>query len=149
MAKYDKPGWFRKSVGNAPIALLVKLGFSPAGAHLLAVRGRKSGEWRTTPINPLEHEGGRYLVAPRGETEWVRNMRAAGGGELRLGSKREAIQAVELADEDKPALIHAYLKRWRRETGAFFDNISDDAPDEEYRRIAPDHPTFRITTTDA
>ena len=149
MAKYDNPSWFTSKIGNPAIALLVKLGFSPAGAHLLAVRGRKSGEWRTTPINPLEHEGGRYLVAPRGETEWVRNIRAAGGGELRLGSKREAIQAVELADDDKPALIRAYLKRWRKETGAFFDNIRDDAPDEEYRQIAPDHPTFRITATDA
>lgn len=54
-----------------------------------------------------------------------------------------------MAKYGKPALIRAYLGRWRKETSAFFDNIRDDARDEEYRRIAPDHPTFRIIATDA
>ncbi len=95
MAKYQRPDWVTKHLANPIIALLVKLGATPRGARILAVRGRKSGEWRTTPVNPLTLESGRYLVAPRGETQWVRNIRAAGGGELRAGSKREPIQVAD------------------------------------------------------
>ena len=144
MSKYERPDWFTKNVANPLIALLVKLGLSPRGAHILAVRGRRSGEWRTTPVNPLEHEGARYLVAPRGETEWVRNIRAAGTAELRAGSKSEPIRVEELADDEKPEVLRAYLKHWKTETGKFFDGVTDASPDEELRRVAPDHPVFRI-----
>ncbi len=73
--------------------LLARLGVSVYGSRLLAVRGRKSGAWQTVPVNVLELDGARYLVAPRGETQWVRNLCAAGAGELRLGGRREAFQA--------------------------------------------------------
>jgi deazaflavin-dependent oxidoreductase (nitroreductase family) len=81
---------------NAVLGFVMRMGVSVYGSRVLAVRGRKSGAWRTVPVNLLVHEGERYLVAPRGETEWVRNIRAAGGGELRLGSKREPIAIIEL-----------------------------------------------------
>ncbi len=143
MATYQRPSWFTKNVANAVILLLVRLGLKPGGAHLLAVRGRKSGEWRTVPVNPLELDGARYLVAPRGETEWVRNIRAAGEAELRSGSKTEPFKAVELNDSEKPAVLREYLRRWGGVTAAYFDATAD-ASDEEFRRIAPDHPSFRI-----
>src|SRR5213075_2084181 len=101
--KYQKPGWFTKRVFNPTIALLTRLGISVWGSRELRVRGRKSGEWRTTPVNLLTYEGHRYLVAPRGETQWVRNLRAVGTGELRVGRRTESFRATEVTDDDKPA----------------------------------------------
>jgi deazaflavin-dependent oxidoreductase (nitroreductase family) len=108
-AHYKKPGWFTKHVFNNLVAGLTRLGISVMGSRVLRVRGRTSGEWRTTPVNLLTFEGERYLVAPRGETQWVKNIRKAGGGELQLGRKTEPIQVVELPDEEKPDLLRAYL----------------------------------------
>src|SRR5262245_29832884 len=87
---------------NGVLAFLTRMGISVYGSRVLAVRGRKSGTWRTVPVNLLVHEGERYLVAPRGETEWVRNIRAANGGELRLGARCEVIAVTELPDLEKP-----------------------------------------------
>jgi deazaflavin-dependent oxidoreductase (nitroreductase family) len=129
---------------NAAVGGLARLGISLYGSRILAVRGRQSGEWRMVPVNPLTHEGARYLVAPRGETQWVRNLRAAGGGELRLGRRRDAFRATEVADRDKPPLLRAYLRIWAFEVAAFFDGVGAEAPEEEVRRIAPGHPVFRI-----
>jgi len=145
MTHYQKPGWFTKNVANRFMMLLTRLGLSVRGSRILYVRGRKSGEWRSNPVNLLTWNDGRYLVAPRGVTEWVRNMRAAGGGQLALGSKRTPFTARELPDADKPDLLRAYLKLWSMETGIFFDNVKHDAPDEEIARIAPDHPVFAIS----
>ncbi len=129
------------------VAAFTRLGISAWGSRVLYVRGRSSGEWRSTPVNLLTHEGERYLVAPRGETQWVRNLRVAGEGTLRLGRRVEPFTPVELADEDKPAVLRAYLKRWKFEVGAFFDGVDDNAPAEELRRIAPGYPVFRLTVT--
>ncbi len=129
---------------NAAIAGLARVGISLYGSRILAVRGRRSGEWRTVPVNPLDHDGARYLVAPRGETQWVRNLRATGGGELRLGRRSETFRATEVADRDKPPVLRAYLRIWAFEVAAFFDGVGAEAPEEELRRIAPGHPVFRI-----
>jgi len=110
------------------------------------VRGRTSGETRRTPVNLLSYEGSSYLVAPRGETQWVRNLRVAGTGALLVGRRRQDFSAVELADADKPPLLRAYLKRWKAEVGVFFDGVGAASPDAELERIAPRHPVFRITT---
>ncbi len=145
MPKYDKPGFITKSVTNVLVMLLTRLGISAGGANTLIVRGRKSGEPRSVPVNPLDHEGARYLVAPRGNTEWVRNLRAAGEGELRLGSKREIVKAVEVGDEEKPAVLRAYLENWASVTKGSF-GVDENATDEELVDIAPNHPVFRITS---
>ncbi|SDD13271.1 nitroreductase family deazaflavin-dependent oxidoreductase [Streptomyces prasinopilosus] len=142
-----KPGWFTVNVLNRLVAWLTRRGLSVWGSRVLAVRGRKSGEWRTTPVNPMALDGARYLVAPRGHVQWTHNMRAAGGGELRLGKNVEAFTATEVADDDKPPLLRAYLERWKAEVGVFFGGVGPDSSDEELRRIAPDHPVFRITVT--
>ena len=111
---------------------------------MLEVRGRKSGEPRRTPVNLLTLDGTRYLVAPRGHTQWVRNLRVAGAGRLLVGPRSEDFRAVEIGDEEKPPILRAYLERWKWEVGAFFGGVGPDAPDEDVRRIAPDHPIFRI-----
>jgi deazaflavin-dependent oxidoreductase (nitroreductase family) len=143
-APYKKPGWFTKHVFNRVVAMLTRAGLSVWGSRILRVQGRTSGVWRTTPVNVLTHEGERYLVAPRGETQWVRNLRVAGRGELQLGRKIEAFAATELADTDKPDLLRAYLRRWKAEVGVFFSGVSATSPEDDVRRIAPEHPVFRI-----
>jgi deazaflavin-dependent oxidoreductase (nitroreductase family) len=142
--RYVKPGWFTKHVFNGLVAVLTRAGISVWGSRQLRVRGRSSGEWRTTPVNLLTHEGRRYLVAPRGETQWVRNLRAAGTGELRVGRRVEHFRATELDDAEKPPVLRAYLHRWKVEVGVFFAGVSATSPDEDVRRIAPDHPVFLV-----
>ena len=143
---YQRPGWFTTHVFNPIVAAMTRLGISVMGSRVLRVRGRTSGEWRTTPVNLLTFEGERYLVAPRGETQWVKNIRKSGSGELQLGRKTEPFRAVEVPDEQKPDLLRAYLKRWKAEVGVFFGGVSAKSSDEDLRRIAPDHPVFRVET---
>jgi deazaflavin-dependent oxidoreductase (nitroreductase family) len=143
---YKKPGWFTRNVFNAAVALATRLGVSVWGSRILQVRGRKTGEVRETPVNLLTYEGQTYLVAPRGITQWVRNLRAAGEGTLRLGRRHDAFRAHELPDAERPAVLRAYLRRWKVEVGVFFDGVDADSADEELLRIAPNHPVFRIDT---
>jgi deazaflavin-dependent oxidoreductase (nitroreductase family) len=141
---YREPGWFTKHIFNRLIAWLTRRGISVWGSRELRVKGRKSGEWRAVPVNLLTFEDQRYLVAPRGETQWVRNLRAAGTGELRVGKRVEAFRGVEVADAEKPPMLRAYLRRWKMEVGVFFDGVSAKSPDADVTRIAPDHPVFRV-----
>jgi deazaflavin-dependent oxidoreductase (nitroreductase family) len=113
---------------------------------VLEVRGRKTGEPRRTPVNPLTLDGTRYLVAPRGHTQWVRNLRARGEGRLPVGRRAEEFTASELSDDEMPAVLRAYLERWKWEIGAFFGGVGPESTDDELRRIAPDQPIFRITS---
>jgi deazaflavin-dependent oxidoreductase (nitroreductase family) len=143
----QKPGWFTVNVLNRFVAWLTRRGVSVWGSRVLAVRGRKSGQWRTTPVNLLTLDGKQYLVAPRGHVQWTHNMRAAGGGELHLGKHVDTFTAAEVGDDDKTPILRAYLKRWKAEVGVFFNGVGPDSPDDELRRIAPDHPVFEITRT--
>jgi deazaflavin-dependent oxidoreductase (nitroreductase family) len=124
---YLKPGFVLASLVNP---IVMRLGLTST----LAVRGRTTGEWRTVPVNVLDLDGTRYLVAPRGETQWVRNLRAAGEGELRRRGRSERFRAVELPDEDKPPVIAAYRERWGSQVRAQFEKLPDPS----------DHPVFRI-----
>jgi deazaflavin-dependent oxidoreductase (nitroreductase family) len=130
---------------NRTVAGLTRLGISIWGSRVLYVRGRTSGEWRSTPVNLLTYAGARYLVAPRGRTQWVRNLRATGGGELHVGRRVEVFTPTELPDEEKPAVLRAYLKRWKFEVGMFFDGVGPDASDEQLLAIAPGYPVFRVS----
>jgi deazaflavin-dependent oxidoreductase (nitroreductase family) len=132
-------------VFNRAVAALTRLGVSLAGSRVLEVRGRTTGEPRRNPVNPLTLDGGRYLVSPRGDTQWERNLRARGRGRLLLGRRAEEFTAVELTDDEKPPILRAYLKRWKWEVGAFFEGVGPDSSDEELREITPNHPIFRIT----
>jgi deazaflavin-dependent oxidoreductase (nitroreductase family) len=142
--RYVKPGSFTVNVFNRTVQAMTRAGISVMGSRVLSVRGRTSGEWRSTPVNLLSLDGDRFLVSPRGQTQWVRNLRVAGGGELRVGRRAERFTATELADEDKPAVLRAYLKRWKWEVGMFFENITPDSTDEQLMGIAPGFPVFRV-----
>jgi deazaflavin-dependent oxidoreductase (nitroreductase family) len=141
--RYIKPK-AATNFSNAVVARLTRMGVSVYGSRVLYVKGRKSGEWRSTPVNLLTLDGTRYLVAPRGNTQWVRNLRVIGSGELRVGRRVEPFTATEVADDDKPAILRAYLKRWKFEVGVFFDGVDAKAPEEKLREIAPGYPIFRI-----
>jgi len=143
--RYQRPGWFTKHVFNRAVAVLTRLGVSVAGSRVLEVRGRTTGEPRRTPVNLLTVDATRYLVAPRGHTHWVRNLRTQREGRLLLGRRAQDFTAVELTDDEKPALLRAYLKKWEWEVGVFFGGVGPDSSDEELRRIAPNHPVFRIS----
>jgi deazaflavin-dependent oxidoreductase (nitroreductase family) len=142
---YQRPGWFTTNVFNRVVAGLTRAGISVYGSRVLEVKGRKSGQWRSTPVNLLRYEGADYLVAPRGQTQWVKNLRASGEGRLRVGRRTQPFTAVEIAEDEKPPLLRAYLKKWKFEVGAFFAGVGPDAPDGELRRIGPDHPAFRLS----
>lgn len=140
-----KPGWFTAHVFNRLVGLVTGMGVSLMGSRVLEVRGRSSGEPRRTPVNLLSFEGQRYLVAPRGETQWVRNLRASGEGRLLLGRRGESFNAVEVGDEEKAPILRAYLKRWKAEVGVFFDGVGPDSPEEQLAAAAPRHPVFRLS----
>lgn len=142
--RYLRPTWFTHHVFNRAVRRLARLGLGPKGLRELQVRGRTSGAVRTTAVNLLELDGHRYLVAPRGRTQWVRNLRAAGEGHLRLGRRVEAFAARELADDEKPPVLREYLVRWRSEVKVFFDDLDVDATDAELAAVAPGFPAFEV-----
>ena len=135
--RYVVPNWFTRNVFNRIVAGLTRLGISVWGSRVLEVRGRKSGEPRRVPVNLLTVEGSRYLVAPRGHTQWVRNLRVSGQGLLLLGRRHERFAASEIADTDKEPILRAYLKRWKWEVGVFFGGVDADSPSED---LKPDRP---------
>ena len=115
--RYLQPSWLVSRVANP---LLIRLRAVPT----LHVRGRNTGHWRSVPVNVLELDGERYLVSPRGETNWVRNLRAAGGGQLEYGRRRaQPFTAVEVPDEEKPRVIAAYLDQWGNQVRSQFEAL--------------------------
>ncbi len=146
--RYVAPTAGDRAFGRLAIRL-TRWGLTVRGSRELIVPGRRSGQPRSTLINLLELDGRRYLVAPRGTTDWVRNLRAAGTGELRLGRHHESIEAVELADGDKVPVLRAYLERWAFEVGRFFDGVDADSDADALAAIAGDHPVFELRATQA
>ena len=145
-SRYVQPNWFTRNVFNRIVAWLTTIGLSVYGSRVLAVKGRKTGAWHTIPVNLLELRGQRYLVAPRGVTQWVRNVRAGSAAELRLGGRSERVKLLEIPDDDplKLDLLREYLRKWAFEVGVFFEGVDARAPEAELRRIAPNHPVFRV-----
>lgn len=142
---YRKPGWVTNRLFNPAVAFLTRRGVSIWGSRVLEVRGRTTGEPRRTPVNLLTLDGQRYLVSPRGETQWVRNARAADGRLATIvGRRREDWVAREVADADKVPILRAYLRRWKAEVGVFFDGRSADSSDDELAAITPRHPVFAL-----
>jgi deazaflavin-dependent oxidoreductase (nitroreductase family) len=142
--RYLAPGWFTTHVFNRAVRWLTRRGLSVAGSRELQVVGRRSGQVRTTAVNLLELGGATFLVAPRGATEWVRNLRAAGTGELRVGRRVTPFTAHELADEAKGPVLAAYLARWGWEVGQFFEGVDRHATAEQLAAIAPGFPVFAV-----
>jgi deazaflavin-dependent oxidoreductase (nitroreductase family) len=143
MPEYRRPGPML-AVANGFILVLNRLGVSPQGSHTLLVRGRSTGKQRAMPVNPLEFEGGRYLVAPRGDTHWARNLRANHEADLRLGRKTEHIRTEEVPEAERPQIIAAYLRRWGNVTREHFGASSNEPDAAEIQRLAARTPVFRV-----
>jgi deazaflavin-dependent oxidoreductase (nitroreductase family) len=143
--RYVAPGWFTRAVFNPTVAFLTRRGLSVAGSRVLTTTGRRSGEPRSTAVNLLTLDGERYLVAPRGQTAWVRNVRATPAVTLRVGRRVEAVTALEVADADKVPVLRAYLDRWGWEVGQFFEGVSKASTDGDLAAVAPGFPVFRLT----
>lgn len=144
--RYLEPDCFTRNILNPTVQALTRLGVSLWGSRVLEVRGRKSGRWRSVPVNLLTVGGQDYLVSPRGDTQWVRNLRVAGEGRLGIGKRVTTFEADELPDDEKPRILRHYLTRWHWEVGQFFQGVGTDASDEDLVAIAPNHPVFSITT---
>lgn len=142
---YRAPGWFTRNVFNRTVAWLTRRGLSVWGSRVLEVPGRRTGQPRRVPVNLLALGSAQYLVSPRGNGQWVRNVRANGGRlALLLGRRRQELVATELADHEKVEVLRAYLTRWKTEVGVFFDGAGPRSTDDELLAIAPKHPVFRL-----
>ncbi|MFE2292362.1 nitroreductase/quinone reductase family protein [Streptomyces sp. NPDC059452] len=147
----SQPYYLRASTAanrlNKVVGRLARHGVSFLGTAELSVRGRSTGQMQRIPVNPHTYEGAEYLVSARGHSQWVRNMRVAGGGELRVGRRTRAFTAVEIADdEQKAGILRAYLERWGWEVNQYFRGVTAKSTDAELLAACPDHPVFRITT---
>lgn len=144
--RYIAPGVITRRIGNPLVKAIVALGITPWGASTLEVRGRSTGRWRALPVNVLTVGGHRHIVSPRGETQWVRNLRAAGGaGRIRAGRRRTPFQAVEITDSAaKAPVLRAYLDRFGWEVGKFVEGLTTNSTDADLLAAAPGFPVFRI-----
>ena len=128
---------------NRAFGVAVGLGLGFSHNYLLAVRGRKTGMTFTTPVNLLDYDGRRFLVASRGETQWVRNARAAGRIALSKGSRRLEFQVRELAPHLKPPILKAFLDRFATSVQRFYP-IPKGSPVESFEPIANRYPVFEL-----
>ena len=144
-AHYKRPDWFTRNIFNTLVKGLTRMGVSVMGSRILEHRGRTSGKLHHVPVNLLSVEGKQYLVAPRGETQWVRNVRHASGHlVLILGRRRQLRTATEIPVADSVPILRAYLRRWKFETGMFFDGVTPDSTDAEWAAVADRHPVFEL-----
>jgi deazaflavin-dependent oxidoreductase (nitroreductase family) len=144
---YQRPDVFTKHVFNRFTAAMTRMGISVWGSRVLEVKGRRSGQPRHTPVNLLDLDGRQYLVAPRGETDWVRNARADQGRiVLILGRRRRPYVLRELRGDDRVPVLRSYLRRWNWEVGMFFAGVGPDSTDAELAGAADRHPVFELTT---
>lgn len=135
-------------VVNHVVSLAARSGVSLAGARELQTVGRRSGRLRNTPVNPLELDGRVYLVAPRGVTDWVRNVTAQPQVTLRLGRRRRGYRATRVTGAAAAPVLRAYLTRWAWEVGSFFpEGVSADSSDAQLAALADRHPVFVLEST--
>jgi deazaflavin-dependent oxidoreductase (nitroreductase family) len=128
---------------NKAFGFLVGLGLGFSYNYLLQVRGRKSGKIYSTPIDLLEIDGKRFLVAPRGRAQWVRNAESAGEVTLKKGSQRNKFGLRALSDQEKPAILKAYLDQFKREVQGYFP-VAAGSPVEAFRELVQNYPAFEL-----
>jgi deazaflavin-dependent oxidoreductase (nitroreductase family) len=142
--RYDEPHAAAK-VANTVIRRLAEAGISIAGTRALRVRGRKSGQVRTVVVNVLTVGDADYLVSPRGNTQWARNVRAAGAVEVGPNWRRRKLRATEVGDTAKPDLLKRYLDRWYWEVKGHIAGLTPDSGDDQLSAAAPSIPVFALT----
>jgi deazaflavin-dependent oxidoreductase (nitroreductase family) len=130
---------------NRAFGFLIGMGIGPAHIYLLEVPGRKSGKLYRTPVDLLELDGKRYLVAPRGRTQWVRNAEAAGEITLKKGSNRQMLCLRQLSDGEKLSVLKAYLDNFKGEVQRYF-TIPAGSPSQAFTEVAPSYPAFELLT---
>lgn len=123
---------------------MVKIGLGLSHNFLLEVRGRKTGRIYSTPVNVLEYKNKKYLVAPRGDTQWVRNVIASQMATLVKGTKRENIRLQPIADQAKAEILKAYLDTYKLTVQRYFP-IPAGSPVKEFEPLAGRYPVFEIT----
>ena len=128
-------------VFNRVFGFVVGLGWGFSYNYLLQVRGRKSGKLYSTPIDLLERDGKRFLVAPRGRTQWVRNAEAAGEIMLKRGKLRQRFRLRALSNEEKPEILKAYLDQFEQEVQTYFP-VAAGSPAEAFRDLLDSYPAF-------
>jgi deazaflavin-dependent oxidoreductase (nitroreductase family) len=136
-----------EKIFNRALGYLVGMGIGPAYMYLLQVRGRKSGRLYETPVNMLDVEGKRYLVAPRGRTQWVRNAEATGEITLKKGRSRQSFHLRPIADGEKPPLLKLYLERFVTQVQRYF-TVKAGSAAEAFREVAPNYPVFELRQAD-
>ena len=137
---YRKSPW-RRAV-NALVRPLARLGLTGPRTYVLTVPGRKSGKPWSTPVSIVQQGGERWLVAPYGDRNWVKNARAAGWVELRRGRRRERLEVEELSPDEAVPVLRRYYEHGRV-TRPFFD-VTLESPDADWLAEAPRHPVFRL-----
>jgi deazaflavin-dependent oxidoreductase (nitroreductase family) len=137
---------FADRIGDALVTTLLRAGVKIGTTSLLTVRGRKSGQPHTVPVTLVEQDGERWLVAPYGVVQWVRNIRAAGTATLTRGHRSEVISVTELEAREAAPVLKQYLLQVRV-VRPYFD-VAKDAPLEAFEGEAPRHPVFKITTVE-
>ncbi|MDX6646276.1 MAG: hypothetical protein QOK40_2003 [Miltoncostaeaceae bacterium] len=138
------PGLPARSLNRLVAVAVGRLGLPLPGTWILHTRGRRSGRWHATPVCLAEIGGGRYLVAPRGETDWARNLRAGPECELRRGGRRMRLRASEVAGEERAAAVAEYVRRYGWLTRRFFDLPRRRPSSADIAREARRHPTFLL-----
>jgi deazaflavin-dependent oxidoreductase (nitroreductase family) len=133
---------------NALLMTLLRAGVKMGTTSLLTVRGRTSGQPHTVPVVLVEQDGQRWLVAPYGVVQWVRNIRAAGTAMLTRGRRSETISVTELPAQEAAPVLKQYLLHVSAGVRSYFD-ARKDAPLEAFEREAPRHPVFQITTMES
>lgn len=141
--RYQAPGPLARA-GNDLFRRLAETGVSIAGTTALRVRGRRTGKPHTVVVNLMTVDGRRFLVAPRGNTQWVRNARAAGQVETGPSRRRRTARIVEVPDEDKPALLKRYLDRWYWEVKGHAAGLTPRSSAAELSAAAPSIPVFEL-----
>jgi deazaflavin-dependent oxidoreductase (nitroreductase family) len=139
---FREPTPFEKFFNRA-LGTLIGWGVGPKHVYLLEVRGRKTGKRYATPVDPLELHSKRYLVAPRGRTQWVRNAEAAGEIVLRRGRDRRRFRLCMIPDAEKPPILKAYLENCKREVQRYF-SVPAGSPAEAFVAIASSYPAFEL-----
>jgi deazaflavin-dependent oxidoreductase (nitroreductase family) len=141
--RYDRPSTLART-GNELIRWLAEAGISIAGSHALRVRGRKTGKPRSVVVNVLSVDGRRYVVSPRGNTQWARNARAAAEVETGPRWRRRTVRIAEIPDADKPELLKRYLNRWYWEVKGHVGGLTPRSGDDKVRTVAPSIPVFEL-----
>jgi hypothetical protein len=144
--RFLKPGVIERIFGHT-LAFLVWIGLIRGHFYVLEVRGRKTAKTISLPVNPLDLEGRRYLVCPRVESNWVRNVRSAGEVVLVRAMRRRRYAVRELPPSLRPPVLKAYLDRFVSEVHRFFP-VPKGSPVEAFNDLAPRYPVFELQPLD-